>query len=415
MNETEPAVVLLDPLKNGAGYKKAALDMGLAVVAVYTLDPQELKARWPDHTDGDDVSLYAPDAAGALAALRGTGYAFRAVVPAFESAVHLADAIAHELGLPGNEASLAWARRNKAAMRAHAAEAGVRIPAFRLVHDFSQVPAAAAEVGYPAIVKPTMDAGANGVTLISDARAAENVTIDDDNALFGSPKEWLVEQYIRGREFAVNCFSSDGDHRVIDMWEYRQPDSRDYDFPLWDNVQATPEDPDWERVAEHVAQVLTAFGVRRGPSHTEVKVASDGVYLIEVGARLPGGPATDQWVEYTDIRPFHDALECYLGRRPEIMDKPLGSRALFGAIAIRNDDAPGTLVAVHGLDKVRERPAVDKVLVSYEPGDHVPVTHETKTIPVGAWVSAPDQQGVVRALAEIRAAVTLEITPDPQH
>ncbi|WP_058043206.1 ATP-grasp domain-containing protein [Streptomyces roseifaciens] len=413
MNECKPAVLLVDPLKSGEGYKKAAADMGLAVVALYTLGVRELNARWPDHTDGDDVSLYASDASEALAALGGLDHEIRAVVPAFESAVHIADVVADALGLPGNDVSLAVARRNKAAMRAHAAEAGVRIPAFRLVRELSEVPAAAAAIGYPVIVKPTMDAGANGVTLVRDAQAAENLRIEDENGLFSWPDEWLVEEYIRGREFAVNCYSSDGDHRVVDMWEYRQPDSRDYDFPLWDNVQAVPEDPDWDRVAEHVTHLLTAFGVHRGPSHTEVKVNSRGVHLIELGARLPGGPATDQWAQYTDIRPFHDALECYLGCRPEIMDKPLNSRALFGAIAVRNDDAPGTLVAVHGLEQVRSHPCVDKVLVSYEPGDHVPVTHEVKTIPVGAWVSGPDQQTVERVLAEIRATVRLEITPDP--
>jgi biotin carboxylase len=413
LSSRKPAVLLIDPVKTGEGYKKAARDFGLHVVSLYTVEPTELHARWPDHSRDDDASLYACEVPDVLAALADTDFEVKAVVPAWESATYLTDVLAHELGLAGNDAELAWARRNKAAMRAHAAQSGVRIPAFRLVRDLAEMPAAAEEIGFPVIVKPTMGAGSQNVTLVRTLEEAKDLRITEENDLFGRPvKDWLVEQYIRGREFAVNCFSSDGEHRVMDMWEYRQPDSRDYDFPLWNNVQATRDDPDWARVEAYVNQVLTAFGVHRGPSHTEVKCGPDGVYLMEIGARLPGGPATDQWADHTAIRPFHDALTCYLGQRPAIMDQDLGVRAMFGAIAIRNDAAPGTLVAVHGLAELESHPSVDKVLVSYQPGDHVPLTRDTMTIPVGAWVSGPDQDAVVRALAEIRALVSLEISID---
>jgi biotin carboxylase len=413
VSSRKPAVLLIDPVKTGEGYKKAARDFGLHVVSLYTVEPTELNSRWPDHTRGDDASLYASEPSDVLTALANTGFEVKAVVPAMESAVHLTDVLARELGLAGNDVELAWARRNKAAMRAHAARTGVRIPAFQLVHDLAEVPAVAERIGFPVIVKPTMGAGSHGVTLVRDIEEAKDLRIAEENDLFGWPvKEWLVEQYIRGREFAVNCFSSDGDHRVMDMWEYRQPDGRDYDFPLWNNVQAARDDRDWARVEAYVNEVLTAFGVHRGPSHTEVKCTPDGVYLMEIGARLPGGPATDQWADYTAIRPFHDALTCYLGERPSIMDRDLEVRAIFGAIAIRNDDAPGTLVAVHGLAELENHPSVDRVLVSYEPGDHVPVTRDTKTIPVGAWVSGPDHDAVTQALAEIREIVSLEIAFD---
>lgn len=414
MHPKRPAVMLVDPVKAGEGYKMAAHDFGLAIVSVYTLEPSVLWARWPDHGQTDDVSLYAQEAEQIRAQLAATDLAVKAVVPAMESAVYLTDVLAHELGLPGNDVALAWARRNKAAMRQHALRAGVRVPAFRLIHDLAEVPAAAAAIGYPAIVKQTMGAGARGVTLVRDAEEARSADFGESSDPFGWPiKEWLVERYVRGRELAVNCFSSDGDHRVIDMWDYRQPPGGgDYDFPLWNNVQVTQGDPDWDEIQEVVSGMLDAFGVVRGPSHTEVKVTPDGIYLIEIGARLPGGPAIDLWSDFSAIRPFHDALECYLGRRPAIMDGGPGFRASFGAIAIRNDTAPGTLVAVRGLAELESHPNVTKVLVGYRPGDHVPVTRELKTIPVGAWLRAPSQEAVVRTLAEIRSAVSLEIIPD---
>ncbi|MGW1491351.1 ATP-grasp domain-containing protein [Streptomyces sp. NPDC002402] len=411
MGQIKPAILLVDPVRNGAAYKSAVKDMGYAVVSLYS---RRYSTAVSDHAKGDDTSLYAYTPDSAVDVLSTVDHDIRAVVPGMEAAVHLAGILADRLGLPGNDPSLAWARRNKAAMRERAREAGVRIPEFRLVHEVPEIAAAATEIGFPAIAKPTMGAGAHGTTLLPDAGALSHLEIPETRDIYDEPiREWLVEQYIRGREFSVNCLSSDGDHRVVDMWEYRQPDDRDYDFPIWDNVQIDRDHPDWHQVARFVHEVLTAYGIERGPSHTEVKVSADGVYLMEVGARLPGGPATEMWAKYSSVRPFHDSLECYLGKRPSIMDEPLGFRARYGALAIRNDEAPGTLVAIHGLDLLAECPGIDQILVDCEPGDHIPVTRSMDSIPVGAYVSGPDEAHVLRALATARKLVRLEITPDP--
>ncbi|MFE9957070.1 ATP-grasp domain-containing protein [Micromonospora sp. NPDC005299] len=413
MSDHAQAVLLLDPVKTGEGYKQAARDLGLRVVSLYTVEQGELNGRWPTHADGDDISLYASTPADIVSAVAEAGLQVVAVVPAMEAGVQLADVLADMSGLPGNDVSLALARRNKAAMRARAAEVGLAIPSFQRVEDLTEVPRVAAAIGYPVILKPTTGAGSHGVTLLSTAADAANLRPTDATDLFGWPvREWLVEQYVRGRELAVNCLSSDGDHQIIDMWEYRQPDGRDYDFPLWNTVQLTPDDPDWSRVEAFVAQVLRAYGVSRGPSHTEVKCNADGVFLIEIGARLAGGPATDLWSAHTSFRPYHDSLECYLGRRPTIMDGVVETYAAYGAIAIRNDVGPGTLTDIHGLAELEAHPNVAKVLVGYAPGDRIPLTQDSKTIPVGAWVSAPDQDALLRVMGELRRMVSLEIAYD---
>jgi hypothetical protein len=91
------------------------------------------------------------------------------------------------------------------------------------------------------------------------------------------------------------------------------------------------------------------------------------------------------------------------------MDRPVTRRAVCGAIVARNDEAPGTQVAIHGQEAMKVHPGVDKVLVSYRPGDHVPITCDEKTTPLVAWVSGPDQPSVERVLAELRDLVRLEI------
>ncbi|KOV88410.1 MULTISPECIES: ATP-grasp domain-containing protein [unclassified Streptomyces] len=404
------AIVLVDPVRQGVPFKAAARELGHRVVSVYT---HRYLASLERHAEGDDLSLYTADPAEAERLIAAAGVEARAVVPCLEAGVHLTDVLAHRLGLPGNDHRLAWARRNKAAMRAHALRAGVRVPEFRLVHTLREIVAAAHEVGFPVIVKPTMGAGSQGVRVYSTPADLENrppaVTHD---VYHEEIREWLVERYVRGKEFAVNFFSADGDHRLVDMWEYLRPDGSDYDFPLWDIVQADAGHPDFARVESCVRGVLDAFGIRRGPSHTEVKCAADGVYLIEVGARLSGGPAVDLWIAHGGLRPFHDTIACYLGQRPDLLDRPVVFPVRFGSAVVHNEDGPGTLVAVHGAEEAARLPGVDSVELGYSPGQYVPLTHDNVSIPFSAAVHGPDSSAVLGTLARIRSLVRVETRAD---
>ncbi|MFJ3696157.1 ATP-grasp domain-containing protein [Streptomyces sp. NPDC090052] len=407
-HEAAPAVLLVDPVRYGAGYKDAVRELGFTVLSVYTLD---YSTGTPDHDAGDDVTLYASERAGIVSKVEATGLSVVAVVPAVEGSVYVADLVSQDLGVPGNDHGLAWARRNKAAMRARAVEAGVTVPRFQLVRSVAELPEAVRAIGFPAIVKPTMGSCSQGTTVVSDEPSLSRLAALDTHDFFGQPiTEWLVEEYVRGREVAVNCYSADGGHRVVDMWEYRQPDGRDYDFPVWETLQLDESHPQWERLQSYVHQVLDAYGVAIGPSHTEVKFNHEGVYLMEIGARQPGGPAMELWSRYSeDIRPFRDSVECYLGRRPSLMDARPRFSAALGSLILRNDDAPGRLVAVHGLDKLADVPGIDKLMVDCAPGDLIPTTRDSTAIPLSAYVVGPDPATVLGTLATIRSLVTLEI------
>ncbi|WP_433558383.1 ATP-grasp domain-containing protein [Pseudonocardia xinjiangensis] len=412
MSRHRPAILLVDPVRGGKHLKSAARDLGLLVASVYTL---RYSVEIPAHDAGDDVSLYSADLNEIERQVSARGLDVKAVVPAMEGAVQLADLIAERLSLPGNDPALASARRNKAAMRERARATGLRIPEYRVVRTTADVLDAVHQLGFPAIVKPTMGACSQGVTVLPDADALGRLDELATHDMFNMPiVEWLVERYVRGREFAVNFYSSDGDHRLVDIWQYRQPDDRDYDFPVWETVQIDETDVDFERVDRYVRRVLDAFGVRLGPSHTEVKCNDDGVYLIEIGARLPGGPAPEMWANHgKGFRPYHDAIECYLGRRPAVMDRAPEFDSRFGSAAIRNEDVPGTLKAVHGIEELNGLPGIEKVMVECSPGDHIPLTRDSLNIPVSVFVTGPDTSAVIATLASVRALVTLETEPVP--
>ena len=408
----KPAVVILDPGRQGINFKPQAAERGMAVISVYTMPREHVRTRWPDHTVGDTVSLYAAELDEIRAQLAELGADIRAVVPASDVAVDKADVLAEEFGLPGNGARFALARRDKSVMRETAAQAGVRIPRYVLVEDVADIADAAHTVGFPAFVKPTTGGSSHGVRLLSGPRDTEDLSTLPRIDHFGRPvRAWLVEQYVRGRELGLDFFSHDGEHHVVDIWEYRQPDDRDYSFPYWNSVQIPRDDPDWQAAVDSVRQVLDAFGVRLGPSHTEIKISDGDPYFIELGARLPGFPMIDVLIEHSDLDPHRQALACRLGEVPRIATEPVRFDGLTGAAAFRNDGPAGRLVEIRGLDKVERLPGVDKVVVRRRPGDTLPMTEGMPTVPLWVLVSAPDHEELLRRMAAVRDTVELVIEP----
>jgi biotin carboxylase len=405
------SVLLVDPVHTGFGFKRAVRDLGLGVVSVYTLPLDVLRRRVAGHLAGDDEAIFSNDVEEVLERLP---QGVVGVIPASEPSISLGDALAARLGLPGNDPALSSSRRNKIAMRRRARERRISVPPFEVVDSAQGVLAAATRIGYPAIVKPPTSVGAHGVTLLSDPASAEafagrHSTTPFRDAFGGEVVHWLVESYIRGRELSVNFVSFDGVHRLVDVWEYRQPGSDDYDQPYWDVLQLGAEDADWARAAEFVRSALDAFGVRYGSSHTEVKCTADGVFLIELASRMTGGPTPRCWLENGSFDPYRDTTLAFCGRRPEVMDDGPTFTSAFGVSAIRNDGPDGRLVRIEGLDEITVLPGVKCVSIHRSPGDLVPKTHDMDSIAGVVFISGCDRASVLETMRTVRLHLRLEL------
>src|SRR6185436_2514935 len=160
--------------------------------------------------------------------------------------VVLAAMVAERLGLPGNPPKAAAASRNKlAARRAFNAE-GLPAPAFREV-SLSAVPAElAVTVRYPVVLKPLALSGSRGVIRVNGAAEfvaafarlhqlleAPDVRLERDVA----HEAILIEDFIPGREFAVEGLLTAGSFRVLALFD--KPDPLDGPF-FEETVYVTP-------------------------------------------------------------------------------------------------------------------------------------------------------------------------------
>ncbi|MGH4030320.1 ATP-grasp domain-containing protein [Actinomycetota bacterium Odt1-20B] len=408
------AVVLIDGVLNGLPFKQACRDAGLPVIGVYTFDRQALESMAPQHADGDAASLYGDDPFEITAWLKEVTDSVAAVVPATEPGVRCAAEVADLWGLPSNPVPTASACRDKRLMRDLARRAGLRVPAYEAVRDVEGVRAAARRTGFPVIVKPATGAASHNVFLVEDARELAGIFGANRRDLFGGVvDEWLVEEYVRGSEYAVNTFTVNGRHTILDTWQYQLPSTDDYDNPYWNFVQLDGPTPARTVVERFALQVLDAFGIRIGPCHVEIKLDPAGrPVLIEIGARLPGAGIPLLWQRHSDWRPYHDTLACYLGRRPELADARPRFSATVGMCFIRNDGPPGVLRALDGLDQVARYPGVEEIITPFRAGDPVPRTRDLGTEIAKVRVSAPTGPALQSLISSVRRTVRADVVTD---
>jgi biotin carboxylase len=212
-----------------------------------------------------------------------------AVLAVDDQGLVVAAAASARLGLPHNPVDAVAATRHKAVLRARLAAGAVAQPEYTVVASGESVAAAAAQIGYPCVVKPVSRSGSQGVIRVDDdiqaAAAAKRV-----RAIVGPVEPILVEGFVAGAEVAVEALLVGGVLEVLAVFD--KPDPLDGPF-FEETIYVTPSrQPDLilASLPATAASAAAAVGLREGPVHAELRVRADGrLVVIEVAARSIGG------------------------------------------------------------------------------------------------------------------------------
>lgn len=227
---------------------------------------------------------------------------FDGVLTFSESSVITVAAVAEALGLPSIGVATAVTCRNKYLMRQAYERAGARSPRFRLAQTLEEATAAADEFGYPVIIKPTLGAGSNFVFKVSSAaELAERyvqaeagsrdmfwVRSEPEGVDLG-PNGLLVESFLDGAEYLMEVVVWDDEVYLGSVVDRITVEYDTFD----DDVHQAPTSlgpDDLAAVHEVVAAGMRAQGLRRSAGHAEVRFHDGKPYLLEIAARLGGGP-----------------------------------------------------------------------------------------------------------------------------
>ena len=277
-----------------------------------------------------------------------------------DRAVPVVAAVAEERGLPGIGVATAHLMTHKIAMRRRLADAGVPQPRFAAVRTLSETRRAAAEVGFPAVLKPADSGGQRGVFRVE---SLDDVDRHLHEALIASPSgEAILEEFVDGTEMNGMVIARDGEQILLTLSDRLRPPGIGFGVG-WVHVYPPTIPPEQLTESELVAtRTAHALGLRTGIAFPQLIAAPDGrVIVVECAARIPGGQMADlvRWAVGVDL------VEVQIGMAlgdplPDELVRPKFAQPL----AIRFFTAspgplrPGKVKRIGSLDAMLEAPGV---------------------------------------------------------
>ncbi|HXG89831.1 MAG TPA: ATP-grasp domain-containing protein [Vicinamibacterales bacterium] len=202
------------------------------------------------------------------------------------------------LDLPGHPPEGAHAARDKRLTRTALRGAGLPTPIYEVVSSNTEPHLLTSRLSFPVVVKPLVLSGSRGV--IRANTAAEFVAAFQQlQRLLQSPdvlmmqdaaaSEILIEQFIEGREYALEGVLDDGTLHTFAIFD--KPDPLDGPY-FEETIYVTPSRAtmrDQQAIKHAVGAAAKAIGLFHGPVHAECRVNPRGVFVLEVAARPIGG------------------------------------------------------------------------------------------------------------------------------
>jgi carnosine synthase len=290
----------------GAGYGskrriyERILELGARIVIV------DEPGHWSEQLVADGIAeswLGAPvtgdpdrDAQAVLDALARAAIRPDGVLTFWEDSVPVAARVAAVLSLPGNPVEAVDAARSKLRTREMSERLGLPTPRAARVRSLDELYAAAAEAGFPAVVKPEFGASAMGCVRVDSFtslpdiyRTVRSVVSEETDAIFRAGNGLLLEEYLDGVEFDVDLVLEGGEcvfSSVSQNWATHEPSFQETGLHCPPDHRRRPV----RRLVDFCVKAAQAFGFETGVLHIEAKATTLGPRIVEINARMGGGP-----------------------------------------------------------------------------------------------------------------------------
>jgi biotin carboxylase len=321
---------------------------------------------------------------------------------------------AERLGLPFHPPGAVAACRDKHRMRDLFGAAGLPAPRhFRVVWD-ADARKIAGDARFPCVLKPLGLSASRGVIRANDANefvaAFERIRRILQQPEIQQFQEEInraiqVEEYIEGREFALEGLMTRGELEVLAIFD--KPDPLEGPF-FEETIYVTPSrEPDvvQQAMIETTRKATHALGLWHGPVHAEMRVNAAGVYMLEIAARPIGGLCA-RALRFEGGLTLEELVILHaIGKMPESIGL---SRAASGVMMIPVPGA-GIYNSVAGLSEARQIDGIEDIVITAKMGQKLVPLPEGASYVGFIFASGASPAAVENSLRLAHARLRFEI------
>lgn len=286
--------------------------------------------------------------------------AISGVISSCDYYLPLVAAVAERFRLPSSPAKVLASMTDKHLMRQALRRKGLPGPSSFLALSEEDAEAAAGATGLPAIVKPRDMSGSTLVRKVHSVdqmrRAIGAVLSHPANPRGRKRAEGaLVESYLSGEEFSVECCARRGDVFLSGITDKRLGGEggfveRGHMFPADLPAESA------RAIGVHAAEALSAMGYVEGTAHVEIRMTPSGPRVIEMNPRIGGNYISELVERVTGLSPLTQMVEVALGEEPR--EAVEAERPKSAAVAFLLPSSEGTLVGFRGEAEAKASPGV---------------------------------------------------------
>jgi len=323
-------------------------------------------------TTVDIAGMSDDQAAAALGTFEPNG-----IVAYADAHMATASALADRLGLTYHDSAVTARLVDKLTQRRALRDGGLPVP--RCVDippslSADDMVALVGDIMFPVVLKPRHGAASRDTVLVHDAAQLAELATQP----CGSVSPMVVEEYMVGASpppsahfadyVSVESVVVDGHINHVAVTG-RLPQAE----PFRETGLIIPSDFD-QSVVEATLDVATeaigALGVRTGCLHTEIKVTTAGLRVIEVNGRLGGFVPEVLALAAPGINLFEISQRAALGEHLTFAD-PVPTDRIGYVVVGQPPQWAHRVAGVDGLDRLADVPGVSSVSLSRQPGDSV--------------------------------------------
>jgi biotin carboxylase len=327
---------------------------------------------------------------------------------------------AEKLGIAWHPPQAAAACRDKHRMRERFAEAGLPVPRNERISIDDDPAQAAARAWFPCVLKPLGLTGSRGVIRVDDRagfieafrRIRRILELPEIRRLQeGWNQAIQMEEYISGREFALEGLMTRGEFQVLAIFDKPDP----LEGPFFEETLYVTPSRESERIQQAIigttVRAVCGLGLRHGPVHSEMRVADGGVYMLEIAARPIGGLCSRalhfRTREYGEITLEELIVLHAIQKMPRYVE-PAAPAA--GVMMIPVPRA-GVFETVSGIEESKAVAGIDDVVVTAKRGEQLVPLPEGASYPGFVFASGRDPAFVENALRRAHGKLRFHVAP----